>query len=113
MAIKPVMCVSDAPFIPECDPCEEFGARVDALEEFEAEARDTLSDHEQRITTNETDISALQTNLANNYYTKTDIDAKLTKTAILAALGYRETTITMTDVDGYAVTRTIIMKDEE
>lgn len=66
MAIKPVMCVSDAPFIPECDPCEQFGARVDALEEFEAEARDTLSEHDGRISVVEDGLSNLDTRVTDN-----------------------------------------------
>ncbi len=70
MAIKPVLCGGTAVYVPECDPCDMFEERVEALEECCDEARATLTDHEQRITANTNNITNLTNNLANNYYTK-------------------------------------------
>lgn len=72
MAIKPVICGGPAVYVPECDPCDMFEERVEALEECCDEARATLADHEQRITDNANDIADLQQNLADNYYTKSE-----------------------------------------
>lgn len=59
MATKPVICSQEAIHIPECDPCEMFGARVDALEDCCEEARAKLENHEGRITVAEENINDL------------------------------------------------------
>lgn len=85
MATRPVICNQKKVYVPECSPCDEFGARVDALEICCNESRNRLNNHEQRIVLTESEISSIKQNLAN-YYTKSETYSKTEVNNLISAI---------------------------
>lgn len=102
----PSICGDDNLYIPTtgCDDCDKLEARVEALEECCDEVKETLdSKLGQRDIKQGENVS-----LTYNEDGTVTISGEVTKTAILAALGYQEFDIAMTDENNVTQTWRII-----